>query len=81
MQNVRKKKALQKIAIVFDRNGQIQLTTVVQETFRYLDSQYFHKKGDVYSFGVVMVKLLTSKKEISFDRPESERNLVITLFL
>lgn len=42
MKKNKEKKALQKIAIVFDRNGQIQLTTLVQETFRYLDSKYFH---------------------------------------
>lgn len=42
MKKKKEKKALQKIAIVFDRNGQIQLTTLVQETFRYLDSKYFH---------------------------------------
>ena len=61
---------------------QTQLTTLVQGTFGYMDPKYFHssqliEKSNVYSFGVVMAELLTGKKAISFDRPESERNLAM----
>ncbi|XP_042963802.1 wall-associated receptor kinase 5-like [Carya illinoinensis] len=59
---------------------QTQLTTLVQGTLGYLEPEYFHtshltERSDVYSFGVVLAELLTGKKVISLDRPESERNL------
>ncbi|XP_059453409.1 wall-associated receptor kinase 3-like [Corylus avellana] len=61
---------------------QTQLTTLVQGTFGYLDPECFHtsqltEKSDVYSFGVVVAEQLTGKEALSFNRPESDRNLAM----
>lgn len=59
---------------------QEELSTMVQGTLGYLDPEYLltsqlTDKSDVYSFGVVLIELMTSKKVLSFDRPEAERSL------
>ncbi|KAJ1383835.1 Wall-associated receptor kinase, galacturonan-binding domain [Sesbania bispinosa] len=61
---------------------QVELATMVQGTFGYLDPEYMQtsrltEKSDVYSFGVVLVELLTGQKAVSFQRPEEERSLAL----
>ncbi|XP_022893536.1 wall-associated receptor kinase-like 1 [Olea europaea var. sylvestris] len=61
---------------------QTQVTTLVQGTIGYLDSEYFQtsqltKKSEVYSFGVVLAKLMTGKKPLSPTKSEGELNLAI----
>ena len=59
--------------------NQTHLTTVVQDTFGYLDPEYFQssltEKSDVYSFDVLLVELLTGEKTISSTRTQENRSL------
>ncbi|XP_074320076.1 wall-associated receptor kinase 3-like [Silene latifolia] len=62
------------------------LATMVLGTLGYLDPEYMQtseltEKSDVYSFGVVLVELLTSKKALSYQRPEVERCLAMHFLL
>ncbi|XVE91174.1 hypothetical protein DITRI_Ditri20bG0133000 [Diplodiscus trichospermus] len=65
---------------------QTHLTTNVQDTFGYLDPEYFQssqftEKSDFYSFGVVLLELITGQKPISIIRVEDGRNLAVHFIL
>uniref|UniRef100_A0A803KTI9 Protein kinase domain-containing protein n=2 Tax=Chenopodium quinoa TaxID=63459 RepID=A0A803KTI9_CHEQI len=67
-------------------SDQDQLATMVLGTWGYLDPEYMQtseltQKSDVYSFGVVLLELLTRKKVVSNDRPETERGLAMHFIL
>ncbi|XP_043712340.1 putative wall-associated receptor kinase-like 16 [Telopea speciosissima] len=60
----------------------IQMTTLVQGTYGYLDPEGFYTgqltdKSDVYSFGVVLAELLTGENPISSERAEEHRSLAM----
>ncbi|GJX44275.1 wall-associated receptor kinase 2-like protein [Tanacetum coccineum] len=57
-----------------------QVTTLIQGTLGYLDTQYYHTsqltdKSDVYSFGVVLAELITGKIRIGANRINEEKNI------
>lgn len=65
---------------------QTQVTTLVQGTLGYLDTEYFQtskltEKSDVYSFGVLLAELLTREKPLSIVRKMEDRNLAMYFLL
>ena len=59
---------------------QTHVTTLVYDTFGYLDLEYFQtsqftEKSDVHSFGVVLIELLTGEKLVSLTRSHESQNL------
>ncbi|KAM1010594.1 hypothetical protein ACFX15_045184 [Malus domestica] len=60
------------------------LTTLVNGTFGYLESNRFTEKSDVYSFGVVLAELLTGRKpvcSISKSQREEDHISLATYFI
>ncbi|XXG50333.1 hypothetical protein AAC387_Pa02g4366 [Persea americana] len=58
----------------------VQITTLVQGTWGYLDPECFQigiltDKSDVYSFGVVLLGLLTGEKAVTLNRTLEDRHL------
>ncbi|KAJ7968763.1 Receptor-like protein kinase [Quillaja saponaria] len=65
------------------RREKSQVTTGVRGTLGYLAPEWLHSritvKADIYSFGIVLLELVSGRKILDYNQPESEVHLLSLL--